>query len=167
MKKILFAGIVVMMVLVCLPALVSAAETDTVVVSGSIGGSIDVDVTPDAGVSWGAMAVGTRTDLTNVTLNVTTTYPSWHVNAADLGAYRGYMMDSVAGNLTYPFQLSKSGDPGPWIPMTGTFTNFQSLGPTGGAGSRTFPVGLRQVIAITDEEAANYQITITFTGAAG
>ena len=57
--------------------------TDTVVVSGSIGGSLSVDVTPDAGVSWGAMNVGTKTDLTSADLSVVTTYPAWHVDAAD------------------------------------------------------------------------------------
>jgi len=165
MKKILFIGVVLLMVLVCLPVAVSAAPIDTVVVNGSIGGSLDVDVLPNTGVNWGTMAIGTRTDLTNVTLNVTTTYPSWHVNAEDFGPYTGYMVDSVAGNLTYPFELSNNG--GDWISMTTPFTPFQSLGPTGGAGSRIFPVGLRQVIAISDEEALNYQITITFTGYAG
>jgi hypothetical protein len=168
MNKILFVGIVVLMVLVCLPVAVSAAEADTVVVNGSIGGSLDVDVLPNTGVNWGTMAIGTRTDLTNVTLNVTTTYPAWHVNAADLkgGANTGYMVDSVAGNLTNPFELSNNNGLG-WTSMTTQFTNFQSFGPTGGAGSRNFPVGLRQVIAITDEAALNYQITITFTGSAG
>jgi hypothetical protein len=166
MKTFLLMGIVVLVALVSLPTAVSAAFNDTVVVSGSIGGSIDVDVKPDAGVTWGTMAVGTMTDLTNATLNVTTTYPAWRVDAADAkGAFKGYMVDSVAGNLTNPFQLSNNGAPGPWIPMTGTFTNFQSLGPTGGAGIHNYAVGLRQVIAITDPAAANYQITITFTGA--
>ena len=83
MKYLVYAGLVALLVLVCLPAAVSAGLTDTVVVSGSIGGSLDVDVTPNAGVSWGAMSVGTKTDLTSADLSVTTTYPAWHVDAAD------------------------------------------------------------------------------------
>jgi hypothetical protein len=165
MNKILFVGIVVLMVLVCLPVAVSAAPTDTVVVSGSIGGSIDVDVTPDAGVSWGAMAIGTRTDLTTAKLNVTTTYPAWHVDAADAKVTnKGFMVNGTT-NLTNPFELSKNGAPGPWIPMTGTFTNFQQF-TSGGAGIHLYDIGLQQVIVATDAEGSNYQITITCTGGA-
>lgn len=164
MRTFLLIGFVVLVALVCLPAGVSAATTDTVVVSGSIGGSIDVDVTPDVGVSWGGMTIGTRTDLTSADLNVTTTYPAWHVDAADAkGTNTGYMVNGTT-NLTNPFQLSNNGGSS-WTPMTGVFTNFQQL-TSGGAGIHTYNIGLQQIIAASDAEGANYQITITFTGGA-
>jgi hypothetical protein len=164
MKKILFVGIVALMVLVCLPGAVFAAPTDTVVVSGSIGGSIDVDVTPDAGVSWGVMTVGTRTDTTTADLNVTTTYNAWRVDAADAKTTnKGLMVDAGTGRfLTNPFQVSNGG--AVWTPMTGSLL-FQQLS-SDGAGTHLYDIGLQQVIAATDEAADNYQITITFTGAA-
>jgi hypothetical protein len=151
---------------VCLPAAVSAALTDTVVVSGSIGGSLSVDVTPDVGVSWGAMNVGTKTDLTSADLNVTTTYPVWHVNAADASAtHKGLMNDAGTNfNLTNAFEISNNAGSG-WTPMTGTFTNFAQK-TSSGAGIWPFDIGLRQSILAVDEAATNYQITVTFTGAA-
>jgi hypothetical protein len=164
MRSFLLIGLVMLAVLVCLPAAVSAAESDTVVVSGSIGATIDVDVTPNTVVSWGTMAVGIRQDLGTVSLNVTTTLPAWHVDAADAKeTYKGYMVNGTT-NLTNPFQLSNDGST--WIPMTGTFNNFQQLS-SGGAGIHNYPVRLQQVIAATDAEGSNYQITITFTGGAG
>jgi hypothetical protein len=166
MKYLVYAGLVALMVLVCLPASVSALPTDTVVVSGSIGGSISVDVTPDAGVSWGAMPVGTKTDLTTADLSVTTTYPVWHVNAADASVtHKGLMNDATTNfNLTTPFQISNNGGTG-WTAMTGTFTNFAQK-PSNGAGTWPFDIGLQQAIVAGDDAATNYQITITFTGAA-
>ena len=67
-------------------------------------------------------------------------------------------------NLTNPFQISNNGGTG-WTPMTGTFTNFAQK-TSGGAGIWPYDIGLQQVIVATDEAATNYQITITFTGAA-
>jgi hypothetical protein len=164
MKYLFYAGLVVLMVLICLPAGVSAATTDTVVVSGSIGGSLSVDVTPDAGVSWGAMS-GTKTDLTSADLNVVTTYPAWHVDAADAKTTnKGYMVDATAGKLTNAFQISNNGGSG-WTPMTGSFTNFAQK-TTAGAGTWPFDIGLQQVISGSDPAGSNYQITVTFTGAA-
>jgi len=167
MKYLLYAGLVALVVLVCLPAAVSAALTDTVVVSASIGGSLSVDVTPDAGVSWGALSTGTKTDLTSADLNVTTTYPIWHVNAADANvSHKGYMNDATTNfNLTNAFQISNNGGSG-WTAMTGTFTNFAQK-TSAGAGIWLSDIGLQQAIALADEAASNYQITITFTGAAG
>jgi len=163
MKKILFIGVVLLTVLVCLPVAVSAAPVDTVVVSGSIGGSIDVDVTPDAGVSWGAMTVGTRTDMTSADMNVTTTYSAWRVDAADAKTpNKGFMVDSGTGRvLTNAFQVSNGGA---YTPMTGSMI-FQQLS-LDGAGTHLYDIGLQQLIVSTDEAADNYQITITFTGAA-
>jgi hypothetical protein len=167
MKYLVYAGLVALMVLVCLPATVSAGLTDTVVVSGSIGGSLDVDVTPNAGVGWGAMSVGTKTDLTSADLTVTTTYPQWHVNAADTNVpHKGLMNDVTTNfNLTTPFQVSNNGGSG-WTAMTGTFTNFAQK-TSSGAGIWPYDIGLQQVIIAGDEAATNYQITITFTGSAG
>jgi len=164
MKKILFVGFVVLMMLVCLPVAVSAAPTDTVVVSGSIGGSIDVDVTPDIGVSWGVMTVGTRTDTTTADLNVTTTYNAWRVDAADAKTpNKGLMVDSGTGRtLTNAFQVSNGG--ASYTPMTGSLL-FQQL-TTDGAGTHLYDIGLQQVISGTDPAGSNYQITVTFTGAA-
>jgi hypothetical protein len=167
MKYLVYAGLVALMVLVCLPSAVSAALTDTVVVSGSIGGSLSVDVTPDAGVSWGAMSVGTKQDLTTADLSVTTTYPTWHVDAADANVtHKGYMHDSTTNfNLNNAFQVSNNGAAGPWTAMTGTFTNFAQK-TSNGAGIWPYDIGLQQVIVAGDDAATNYQITVTFTGAA-
>jgi hypothetical protein len=145
---------------------VSAATDDTVLVSGSITGYISVDVTPDTGVSFGAMSVGTKTDLTSAGLNVTTTYTAWHVDATDEKASnKGYMYDTLTTNaLTNPFQISNNGGTD-WTAMTGTFTNFARK-ITNGAGWWHTDIGLQQEILGTDEAATNYQITITFTGAA-
>jgi hypothetical protein len=167
MKYLVYAGLVALMILVCLPAGVSAAQADTVVVSGSIGGSIDVDVTPNGGVPWGLMSLGTKTDLTTAGLNVTTTYPAWHVDAADASAsHKGFMYDTATTfNLSTPFRISKDGGTG-WTAMTGTFTNFAQK-VNSGAGVWPSTIGLQQVVAPADEAASNYQITITFTGAAG
>jgi hypothetical protein len=166
MKYLTLAGLVALVVLVCLPAAVSAALTDTVVVSASIGGSLSVDVTPDAGVSWGALNVGTKTDLTSADLSVVTTYPAWHVDAADANvSHKGYMYDTATTyKLANPFQISSNGGTG-WTAMTGTFTNFAQK-TTDGAGTWPSDIGLQQVIAAGDEAATNYQLTITITGAA-
>jgi len=165
MKYLVYAGLVALMVLVCLPSAVSAALTDTVVVSGSIGGSLSVDVTPDAGVSWGAMNVGTKTDLTTADLSVVTTYPAWHVDAADANVtHKGFMNDATVGKLTNAFEISKDGGTG-WTAMTGAFNNFAQK-TTDGAGTWPSDIGLKQVITAGDEAGTNYQITITFTGAA-
>jgi hypothetical protein len=166
MNKYLLAGLVVLVVLVCLPAAVSAANT--VLVSGSITGTISVDVKPAAGVSWGPMAVGTKTDLNTANLSVTTTYPVWHVNAADANVnHKGLMNDATTNfNLTNAFQISNDGVG--WTAMTGTFTNFAQK-TAGGAGAAWGPydIGLQQVIASTDAAATAYGITVTFTGSAG
>lgn len=163
MKYFTIAGLVALMILICLPAAVSAGLTDTVVVSGSIGGSLDVDVTPNAGVSWGAMS-GTKTDLTTADLTVVTTYPAWHVDAADAKTTnKGYMVDATAGKLTNAFQVSNNGG-GAWTPMTGSFTNFAHK-TTAGAGTWPYDIGLQQVISGSDPAGSNYQVTVTFTGA--
>jgi len=161
----LFIGLVLLALLCAMPAAVSAALTDTVVVSGSIGGSLDVDVTPNVGVSWGAMSVGTKTDLTSADLSVDTSYAKWHVNAADAKTTnKGYMVDATAGNLSNSFQISNNGG-STWTAMTGTFTNFAQK-TSNGAGVWPSDIGLQQVIAEADEAGTNYQITVTFTGAA-
>jgi hypothetical protein len=48
--------------------------------------------------------------------------------------------------------------------MTGSLL-FQQL-TSNGAGTHLYDIGLQQAILNTDEAADNYQITITFTGAA-
>jgi hypothetical protein len=166
MKHFIYAGIIALMILVSLPASVSAALTDTVVVSGSIGGSLSVAVTPDTGVSWGAMNVGTKSDLTTADLSVVTTYPAWHVDATDANvSHKGYMYDTATTyKLASPFQISNNGGT-TWTAMTGIFTNYAQK-TSNGAGTWPFDIGLQQVISATDSAASNYQITITFTGAA-
>jgi hypothetical protein len=167
MKKLLLLGIVALVVLVCLPAAVSAGLDDTVVVSGSITGYISVDVTPDAGVSWGAMIPGTKQDLTTADIVVTTTYPTWGVDATDAKATpeKGFMFDTATSfNLTKAFKItSDTVTPGPWVAMDGTFTNFVQK-TADGAGTWGNDIGLQQVIEGTDEAATAYSITITFTG---
>jgi hypothetical protein len=166
MKYLLYAGFAALLILAFLPAPVSAALSDTVVVSGSIGGSLSVSVTPDTGVSWGAMNVGTKTDLTTADLSVVTSYPAWHVDATDANvSHKGYMYDTTTTyKLASPFQVSNTGG-GSWTAMTGSFTNFAQKA-TNGAGTWPYDIGLQQAISGTDQAASNYQITITFTGAA-
>jgi hypothetical protein len=165
MKYLVYVGLVALMAFVCLPAAVSAATEDTVVVSGSIGGTLSVDVTPDAGVSWGAMSVGTKTDLTSADLSVVTTYPAWHFDAADAKTTdKGFMVDATVGKLDNAFKISNNEGTG-WTAMTGSFTNFAQK-TSDGAGTWPTDIGLQQEITATDEAASNYQITITFTGAA-
>lgn len=165
MKKILFIGLVLLALLCAMPAAVSAGLTDTVVVSGSIGGSLSIDVTPDAGVAWNEMVIGTKTDLTSADLSVVTTYPTWHVDAADAKTpNKGYMYDTLTSNpLSNAFEISNNGGTG-WTAMTGSFANFAQK-TSNGAGTWPYDIGLKQVITAADEATTNYQITITFTGA--
>jgi hypothetical protein len=161
MKKYLLVVCIALVALVLLPAAVLAGPADTVVVSGSIGGYIDVNVTPDAGVPWGLMTVGTKTDLTTADLEVNTTYNAWHVDAADAKApNKGRMVDGTLV-LTQPFFLSVNG--GTFQSMMNTYTNFAQL-TSNGAGVWSYNIGLRQEIVPGDEAGTNYQITLTYTG---
>ena len=118
------------------------------------------------GLDWGAMSVGTKTDLTTADLSVVTTYPAWHVDAADAKTPNtGYMVDTLTTfKLGNAFQISNNGGTG-WTPMTGSFNNFAQK-TTAGAGTWPYDIGLQQAITGADLAATNYEITITFTGAA-
>jgi hypothetical protein len=172
MRKMLFAGLAALFIFLVLPGAVSAATSDIVVVSGSIGGAIDVSVVdgttgnPAGTLSFGAMS-GTKTDLTSRDLKVVTTYAKWQVDAEDKKTTnKGYMVDTTAGKLTNKFQLSNNPDTTPtWKDMDVVFTKFFEK-TSAGAGTWTNGIGFQQVIAGGDPAGTNYQITITFTGAA-
>src|SRR5690606_36249844 len=95
MKKLVFGALIALLVLLVLPGAVSAASSDTITVTGSIGGSIDVTVTAD--VNFGAMTPGSTYTDTTTDLSVTSTFASWTVSATDqnAGANTGKMLSGT------------------------------------------------------------------------
>jgi hypothetical protein len=161
MRKMLFLGLVLIALLVAMPAAVSAAETDTVLVSGNIGLSMDVTASTDT-ISFGSMASGVdETGSTVVT--VVTTGSSWTVTASDAKATsKGYMTTNADGTgkvLANAFRISNDGTT--FSPLTSSYA-FMS-GAT--AGTFTDTADVKQAIAVADA-SGTYQITVTFTGSA-
>ncbi|KQC07399.1 MAG: hypothetical protein APR55_04025 [Methanolinea sp. SDB] len=155
MKKVIFTGLVALFLLLALPGAVSAAESDTITVTGSIGGTIDVSVTADVG--FGAMTPGnTYTDETTV-LTVTSTFAGWTVDAADqnTGAGTGYMLSSGTP-LSNPFEINVDAGAYQGLPFSPIFS--------GSAGTDTADIGVQQQVVVGDQ-AGSYTITIVFTGA--
>lgn len=155
MKKIDFTGLILIALLVALPGAVSAAPSDTVIVSGSIGGSIDVTAGSD--IDFSSMAVGTETG--SVSTSVTTTYTTWYLRASDASATnKGYMVRAGPVALQNPIRIGTETNPtavlttNPYVVRTGT-----------AAGTFTDTVNVAQQIVGTDA-AGSYSITITLTG---
>lgn len=154
MKKILFTGLVVLALLLALPAAVSAAESDAVTVSGSIGGYIDVDVAA-ASLNFGSMVVGTPSTA-STTLTVDSSYNSWGVDAS---ATNGGKMQAGTISLTNLLDISNNAG-STWTTLATPFVDFFS----GTAGvDLTKTVDVRQSITSSDPSGA-YSITVTFTG---
>ena len=152
----LFAGLAALLVLLVLPGAVSAASSDTVVVSGDIGGYIDVAVTSES-LSLGTMVVGTPATA-STTLTVSSSYATWGVDASD--ATNGGYMKNGAVALTNLFQINNGGA---YDDLATPFTDFF----TGSAGvGQTKPVNVQQSITAADA-SGTYSITVTFTGSSG
>jgi hypothetical protein len=159
MRKKLFIGLVLLVLLVAMPVAVSAGGSDTVVVSGSIGTTMEVNALA-ATIDFGSMTNTTpATGSTNI--NVITTSTSWNVKASDANtATKGYLYKTGPIKLTYPLNFGTVASP------TGTlvtdYANFMT-GTT--AGSFNQMAYVKQVIALADTSGA-YTMTITFTGTA-
>jgi hypothetical protein len=158
MKKILFIGLVLIALLFVMPSAVSA-ETDTVVVQGSIGGSIAVTATPDT-IDFGAMVAGTP-ETGSTQTSVTTTYTTWSLTASDAAtATKGFMYK------TGPVKLANALKIGTGTPTATLVTNPYSIRAGTAAGTFTDTINVAQDIAGTDAEGS-YTMTITFTASSG
>jgi hypothetical protein len=155
MRKLFYMALIGLLALLVIPGVVSAGSSDTITVTGSIGGSIDVTVTAD--VNFGAMTpTNTYTD-TTTDLSVTSTFNSWTVSATDqnAGANTGKMLSGTTP-LTNAFRINKN---------AGTYQNLPYAAIlTGGAGSATADIGFQQQI-VAGDQAGSYTITVVFTGA--
>jgi hypothetical protein len=144
---------------VCLPVGVSAAGSDTVTVSGSIGISIDVSASQKT-IDFASMAAGVD-ESGQSTITVATTSTSWSVTASDARATtKGYMYRTGDVKLASPFRLSK--DNSVFTPLTSDISNFMS-----GTSAGTFNqiAYVKQSISPADS-SGSYSITTTFTGSA-
>jgi hypothetical protein len=157
MRKMLFIGFVLIALLVAMPAAVSAAGSDTVVVSGNIGTTMEVNAIATA-IDFSAMQNGTpETGSTNV--NVVTTSTSWNVKVSDANsATKGYLYKTGPVKLTYPLNFGTTSDP--TVTLVTDYSNFMT-GTT--AGSFDQMAYVKQIIALADTSGA-YTMTITFTG---
>ena len=155
MRKMLFIGLVLLALLCAMPAAVSAAGSDTVIVSGSIGGSIDVTAGSD--IDFSSMPVGTETG--SVSTSVTTTYTTWYLRASDdaPAATKGYMFRTGPVKLQNPLKIGIEATP------TAVLTTVPYTVRTGtAAGTFTDTVNVAQQIVGTDA-AGSYSMTVTFT----
>ncbi len=161
MRKIVLIGLVLLALLVTMPAAVSAADTDTVYVSGSIGLSIEVDAAP-AAIDFGSMEAG-HDETGSTVVNVVTTGTSWTVTASDTKTTeKGKMTTNADGTgkvLANAFQISNDGTN--FSPLTSNFAFMSGSS----AGSFSDTADVKQVIAAADS-SGTYQITVTFTGSA-
>ena len=155
MRKFFYVALIGLIALLVMPGVVSAAPSDTITVTGSIGGSIDVTVTAD--VNFGAMTPGNTYTDTNTDLSVTSTFTSWTVSATDqnAGANTGKMLSGTTP-LTNAFRINKNAGAYQNLPYNGILT--------GGAGSATADIGFQQQV-VPGDQAGAYSITVVFTGA--
>jgi hypothetical protein len=155
MRKIVLIGLVLVALLVALPGAVAAANSDTIVVSGNIGGDISVSITGD--VTFGAMTPGNTYTDTTTDLSVSSTFPLWTVTATDqnAGADTGKMLSGTTP-LTNPFQINKNGGAYQGLPYNAILT--------GSAGTTSADIGFQQQI-VSGDLAGSYSITVVFTGA--
>lgn len=155
MRTLFYMALVGLLALLMLPGAVSAASSDTITVTGSIGGSIDVIVTAD--VNFGAMTPGNTYSDTNTDLTVSSTFPSWTVSATDqnAGANTGKML-SGAIPLTNAFKINVNSGTYQGLPFSPILT--------GGAGSAAADIGFQQQV-VSGDQAGTYSITVVFTGA--
>jgi hypothetical protein len=157
MKKLFYVALVGLFALLVLPGAVSAASSDTITVSGNIGGSIDVWLNQDY-VDFGAMTAGNTYTNNTTTLAFSSNYASYTISATDLntGTNSGKMLAGTTP-LANSFQINEMGGAFhalPWSPM---FTVN-----TGGEGWTD--IGFRQQVVL-DDDPGSYSITVVFTGA--
>lgn len=161
MRTILFTGLVLLTLLLALPAAVSAADSDTVQVTGSIGLTMDVTAATDT-IPFGSMVAGTD-ETGNTVVTVVTTGSSWTVTAADAKATnKGYMTTNADGSgkkLAGAFQISN--DETTFSPLTSGYAFMSGSS----AGTFTDTADVKQTISAADS-SGSYQITVTFTGSA-
>jgi|MudIll2142460700_1097286.scaffolds.fasta_scaffold273314_2 hypothetical protein len=159
MRKLFYVALIGLLALLVMPGVVSAAESDTVTVSGTIGGYIDVAVAADT-LSLGTMTIaGPNTAATSLT--VSSSFNSWGVDVSANNA--GYMADATPDpDVPLDTLFDISNDAGAtWHQLGTTWTDFF----TGTAGTgMTETVNVRQIVTVGDP-AGTYSITVTFTGA--
>jgi hypothetical protein len=179
MRKLLLLGLVVLVALVCLPAVVSAAESDTVVVSGTVSSAIDVSIIPDTvttvtmgntAIAGEPFTIGDNNNLDDIWVRVTTTMTSWKVVASDndITISEGYMrMSSGLPHLTSEFQWQAGEDLSSWHNLWTDGTNPNVVTGMSSVTNYDTPVRFRQVILASEAAAAgSYSITVLFTGSA-
>jgi hypothetical protein len=156
MSKLLFGAFVALLVLLVLPGAVSAATSDTVTVTGSIGGYIDVSVTANT-LDFGTMTVGGSPYSQSTAISVSSSYTSWGVDASDeKAANKGYMVDGTKV-LGTAFLLGKDG--ASYTNIASPIVDYMS----GSAGTATATVNAQQSVIVSDQQGS-YSITVTFTG---
>ena len=157
MRKLLFGALVALLVLLVLPGAVSAAgDSDTIVISGTIGDYIDVTVANS--LDWAnPLNVGSNEDTTAGTLTVTSN-TGWSVAAADQnsGTGTGYMLNSGTP-LANAIQI-KNGETGSTYAVLNIGTFFASTG------NDSTGIAVQQTV-VTGDGPGTYTITIVFTGA--
>lgn len=154
MRKLYYIAFAGLLALLVLTGAVSAAGSDTITVSGSIGGTIDVTVTAD--VSFGAMTPGSTYTDSTTDLSVTSTFASWTVSATDqnTGANSGKMLSGTTP-LTNAFRINVNSGAFQALPYSPILS--------GGAGSATADIGFQQQV-VSGDQAGAYSITVVFTG---
>lgn len=161
MRKLFYVALVALFALLVLPGAVSALDdTATVAVTGNIGLSVDVSVSPDT-IPFSTMVAGTE-ESGQTTVTLSTTSSSWSVTAADQNAAtKGYMYRTGPVKLTNALRFGTAANP------TGTLvtdlTNFMSgTAPVSGSTRIAY---VEQDIAAADGSGA-YTMTVTFTATA-
>lgn len=165
MRNLIYVALVGLLILLVLPGAVSAANSNTVNITGSVGsyGSISIEV-QDNNMTYGAMTRG-LTYIQGTYVNVTATYPNWWVDAKDMQttapAYRGYMMDMTdeIKTLATPFLLGR--DSIEWKNLTDDNGWMDYM--TGTPGTYSQYANFKQTVNNYDSEG-NYSITVTFVG---
>ena len=159
MKRMFIMGALALIVLLALPGAAMAADSQTVTVTGSIGGYITVSLT-DTALGWETMVVGDNTDST--TLTVSSSFANWGVDVSANNA--GYMVDATPepdALLGSPLGISNDGGTS-YNTLSSTWTDFFSGTPGTG---QTESVDVKQTISESDS-SGTYSITITFQGGA-
>jgi hypothetical protein len=157
MNKLLFAGIIALVVLLVFPMAVSAANT--VSINGFVPVTQSIDVGPSS-FNFGSMGAVNIAGPSYV--DVTTSSTSWHVDATSSGnTTAGYMANTTQAKwLGAAFNMSYVNGP-TWHQTTsvsGPWTTFMS----GSAGHYNQTVYVQQLVAPTDS-SGTYSIVATFT----
>jgi hypothetical protein len=161
MKKILFIGLILAILLFAFPQGVSAAESDSATVVASVESKLDCVATHPAG-TW-ALTRGQNnflygSDAVSLTVDSTTDWTLTASNSAPEGADDGHMYDAtVDQQLNLPFYIE-------------TQSGMQSLespqdlywGPPQAINSPTYYNDFSQEVQASDYSGSNYYITILF-----